>query len=226
MPEEKYMFGRIEFRTKKEVQAYVQKNMLHNIGKYPDGSSVNSDDFIFLMDLLKNHHDPSRKENIKDIFIQKNQRFKNNSRLFVIIKKNGEYQDFSYVKCIYKTEDIHFRRLMQACREAVYDDIYRFKTKEFIEGMTCPLSGKKLYWDNTHVDHKNILFHHIVHNFLKEHNLSENEIEIEHIDLTTRRHNKRIKNKLLREKFRNYHNKVATLQFLEEKENLKKQKIY
>lgn len=59
--------------------------------------------------------------------------------------------DFSYRQCL--SPATIYGRFNAACRNEVEDDIIDFKQRTFREGMTCPMTGRVLLWDDCDVDH-------------------------------------------------------------------------
>jgi len=71
-------------------------------------------------------------------------------RCFWVRGKKGRI-DFSYRQCL--TPATIYGRFNAACRNEVEDYIIDFKQRTFREGMTCPMTGRVLSWDDCDVDH-------------------------------------------------------------------------
>lgn len=88
--------GNFEFKNIIDIRKKAKNIILTNY----DNQHLNDDSLNFILDVLKFH--PKYEEKIKDmdyISVGKNNKY-NNSRCFVIVKKNGVIEDFSIQKCI------------------------------------------------------------------------------------------------------------------------------
>jgi hypothetical protein len=59
--------------------------------------------------------------------------------------------DFSYRQCLNPATT--YGRFNAACRNEIEEDVLDFKQRAFRDGMTCPVSGRVLSWDDCDVDH-------------------------------------------------------------------------
>lgn len=225
MSNAKYIYAGIEFKTKNHVDDYIRKDILNNVKKYPEDSSLDGKDTKFLLDLLEGHHDPDKKigAGVKKIKIRQDTDFNKRNRKFFIIRVDGTESNFSYKKCI--TPDSIVKKFQAACREAVSEDILYFKKQKLEEcSPMCPISGKLLNRHNSHVDHARPEFRNIVEQFIIENKIDIHSVEIECEDDMGCHHARRFKDKNIRNLFRVFHSENATLQLVFDKENLIKKR--
>lgn len=177
---------------------------------------LTEEDKKFLSSLLLRHPNSSTKIGcgIKDFFVGKG--------CFWVVRIDNSTTDFSYRMCIagktYPMQDFSI-----CCRQAVSEDVFYTKLKLFeaqnIDGfITCPISGQIVNFPNIHIDHHLPKFRDIVKSFIKENNIIVHEnlfkkedkqfgIQFQDINLSNR--------------FREYHNKIATYRLLSKTANIK-----
>jgi hypothetical protein len=191
--------------TKSEVKKIAQQ-ILH---KYKPGEKLKGKDLEFILELLKYHPEYKEKTKfgVKGIVVR-TYPLKKDTKQFRIITDDGREIEFSYLKCIYPKT--HKQKVMRAFREAIADQIIEFKKKYFKKNKPakCQVSRKPITWYNCHVDHV-IPFKVLVEQFLKEHNLTFDDIEIEDSPIENRP--PRIKDENLRHAWQEFHKKHAIL---------------
>jgi len=146
-----------QFKTKKEKQKYFS-NLL-NKGLCDSLKNKRLDDYNDFIELFKNHPDyPNKLEEVVDICIVKN---KLNNKAFELnlIKKDGTYDDISYIICISKRNPYY--DLNVALRNAIKNQILDFKNT--IKKYECEFCGSN---KEIQIDHE-ILFKKLTTEFLK-----------------------------------------------------------
>ena len=199
------------YETKGEV-ANLIKNILY---KYNIGDYVNSRDRQILLDLLKYH--PNYEQKIGcgisgfKIYITQYKR-----RGFMLIRINRSSTDFSYIKCI--TNPSLFTKIKLCCRNAIKDDIVKFKNNLFNkkQDVICPITNKILTKNNCHIDHYNPTFKEIFDNWYKNKTITENDINQSFDNNETTF----FTNESLKNNFRTFHNKIANLRAVSINANL------
>lgn len=179
-------------------------------------------DFYWLEELIKNHKEAEEKigAGVYAFRIQREPRY--NHRGFIIIRKDGTTIDFSYKQCFPPKRTTAKQKILDvvyAFRTAVDNFTYEYKLSRLKSNtFKSDLSGARE--DKLEVDHiYPLTFQQIVKDFIKKEQLDIFSIEV--VGNTIRE----LKDVNLREKFHEYHAKVAKLRLLTMKENLTQPKI-
>lgn len=115
------------------------------------GAPIEGDDDRFLRDLIALHPEAEAKIGcgVERFEVRGNEW---NGRTFWLIRHDGTATDFSFIKAL--SPPSAFQDFAKACREAVVDQVIRFKT-DALEGpgQVCPITGEPITRANAHVDH-------------------------------------------------------------------------
>ena len=175
------------------------------------GSKLVGDDFVFIMNLLRNHPRPDYKIGcgIEAIFVEMT-RYKN--RGFYALRKDGSRTDFSYIQCI--TPSSQAKKVKTACRTSIRSFIVEFKDWSFTgkNSVRCPLSNEIVFKQNCVVHHNVFSFEEIFCSWIEE-----KGIDIESIKLGGFEDNCEsvyFLNKVVEKSFVDFHNARADLQVL------------
>lgn len=134
--------------------------------------------------LLQNHHDRNKKigGGIKYFTVGKHP---TGNKCFIIIRKDGTSDDFSYLKCLEKTGNFSDKkRVLNAMRKAIVDQTMAFKENELKKGISCQFNGIELTNSNSEVDHK-IPFQLLVDNWLQLNHLNYDSIANQLVKVNT-----------------------------------------
>jgi hypothetical protein len=175
-----YVIGENTFRTKEEVERYIQRILY----AYQLGETVNSEDARFLLALLLNH--PKAQEKIgcgiQAFQIRQNQRF-TTKRGFYLIHWDGTEDDFSFMKCIYPSPPLAIFKAI--CRKLIGRRMYWIKVEHFIkhensEGkVQCPITRQWISRDQAHVDHAPpYTFERIMTEFLQTYGIQVDQVAL------------------------------------------------
>ena len=165
----KYTIYNQGFKTKKEIKEFIRSNFYD---KYGDYAEFGADDFLFMLDLLKQHPDAEKKLGCgpKSMWLQKMEMYGKQSRGFWLERHDGSKTDFSYNQCLRPTTS--WGEFSNACRTAVYPFIREFKQDFFDNNLGvayCPIKKIEMFFDTADVDHKPpMMFSTIVQLFLKQ----------------------------------------------------------
>ena len=198
------------FRTKGARDAYY-KAML---GRYLPGDRVSASDEAELRDLLALHPKAGEKIGV-GVACFDVRRSGKGSNCFWIIREDGSETDFSYLKCL-KGEPPIKAKVSAAFRDAVAQDVYAVRAALFAERdrVPCALTGQLLSVDEGHMDHQPpMTFDAIVAFFLAQESMTHSDVAI--IDGGDGRTAVELANPELAQRFRDYHNSVAKLAFVE-----------
>jgi len=218
--------GALDFKTKKSATEFYRSIL----NKYEVGSSVDDEDFSYLIDLLNYNSDKNSvllNEESKDeaddelftldnIFIDYHPIYKKTKCFYAVF--GDEEWLFSYLLAI--NEDLSDEKKFHiACRNSVKENLRNFKIQMFRnKPVKCAITKKILDWENCHIDHKSPLtFSVIVKTFLTSKN-----INISDIDLSYENSLWQFSDKQFKSEFVEYHNKVALLRVLSSEENEKR----
>jgi hypothetical protein len=138
------------------------------------GSCVKKDDFLFLCELFKNHHDWKNKSGsgVKHITIGL---AAYGTRCFIIIRNDNTTTDISY-RCAISPKS-KLSELKSACRCTIAPTILKFRDKNVIFGVTkCKLTGVILTKENTNIDHYNLTFAELFKEWVKSVDIDKIEI--------------------------------------------------
>lgn len=213
---EKISIGKKTY-SKKQLTEQCRKILY----RYEIGQMLDNEDSNFMTEVFKRHHNAKKKigcgiQNIRIIDQPPH-------RAFEIIRVDESSTDISYVKCInMKKERYDFK---EACRNAVKEDINEFKKSEFEKKqdehkrMTCPETGEKISYENSHVDHEAPnTFEKIVNDWIEMEKIEPNNIKIKGYD--DGEIGKEFEDEKVRQSFRLFHQKQAKLRITSPKGNL------
>ncbi len=164
------------------TQSALQKRIQEILYRYQVGQQLLHGDFLFMLEVLKNHPDYELKNGIgiKAIFVRQNPVYKQ-TRGFWLVRLDGSDTDFSYLECLKETS--HKKKFINACRVAIEPYTQKYKQAFFNdlngEIYTCPYTNEPLKFIGSHVDHKAPnTFQQLVKDFVKE-----NTIDISHVQV-------------------------------------------
>lgn len=206
------------FETKDMLKKHIQGIM----GKYEDRARLSEDDFDFMVDLLQRHENPEIKigVGIDYMYVTTNTTYGGRNREFWLVRIDGSQTDFSFMKCL--KHESRLQKFKKACRNAVAPTINEFKIECFLEGpsLCCPLSGEVMTLDNNcHVDHEAPnTFDVIVSDFITSTLVNVDEVEL--LTGEDGRVTVDFVDKVLEQKFVEFHNERAKLRLLSRLGNL------
>lgn len=193
--------GEIEFPTKESALEYF-KNILNSYDFNEELDTIDAKDVLALLELH-----PNIKEKIgvgiKSIRIG---RAKFNNKSFELIRLDNSTTLFSYTKRINSPKS-DFTRFIEACREAVQNDLINVKQNYFDTyskkgRVQCQETGKLLKWEELNIDHRQPnTFSIIVDRFIELNNLDLKQIEYVQIMGGPNK----LADEILKEKFIQYH---------------------
>jgi hypothetical protein len=208
------------FATQGEASAYF-KVML---GRYQPGQQVSPDDGLDLSALLERHDEYALKVGVglRHFEVMMTEQ---GTPCFRIVRTDGSGTDFSYPHCVRGHPPSRKQEVSQAFRRAVRFDLYRardtfFQTHKSADGLiTCAVTHERITPDQGHMDHRPPLtFEVIVTTFLEGRGLS-----VENVAITSGADEQTapdITDGPLAEAFRQYHARIAQLDFVKDKINL------
>ena len=214
-----YVIAGENFPTQSALRERIQEILY----RYQVGQQLLKNDFLFMLEVLKNHPDYELKNGtgIKAIFVRQNPVYKQ-TRGFWLVRLDGKETDFSYLECLKGTS--HEKKFINACRVAVEPYTQEYKRK-FFNGLngeiyTCPYTNEPLNFIGSHVDHKAPdTFQHLVKDFVKE-----NVIDISHVQIISAAGDNLLqdtfKDKKLEQAWIDFHNSRAKLQIISKEANL------
>ena len=151
--------------TKKEKTQMCQ-TILHKYPIYSDlgwGRITNQGEHDMLLHIFQNHPEWQLKKGVGIDFISVTLTSWK-TRCFQLHRVDGTTTDISYKACITKKHPAQI--FIEACRNAVREDIHRFRMQNVIYGVTtCEITGETLTRDNTHIDHYDMDFKTLLKNF-------------------------------------------------------------
>lgn len=209
--------GQKQFKTKKEAITHF-KEILNS---YNFQEKVSKEHFDDIIELLKYHPSKSKlTESIDTIIVDK---VKFNTKAFHYLNADGEFEAFSYLKCI-NGDNSAIQKFAKTCRDAVQDDIFSVKQQYFKINsnkgrVKCQETGELCKWEELVVDHRQPnTFSVIVDRFIEINSIDINSIEyIEVIDGVYK-----FSDDVIIEKFKNYHKEKANLRIVIKKVNSKR----
>jgi hypothetical protein len=209
-----------EFRTQAEAIEFF-KEMLH---RHRNGQDVIGEDYDMLLALLLRHPEAVTKIGcgVKRLY---KDRTDMPTSCFWIERVDNSKTDFSYRTAISAKGKSLYQVFLQACREAVHDDM-RLTKQLFFEKygnddgkVPCDITGEYVALYESHLDHmKPLTFQVLVHTFV-----CANEIEIKTEMLSRSQDGQFLSSFVdteLREKFRRYHHITAKLRIIKVEQNL------
>ena len=204
----------LHWPSKKAAKAFF-RSMLDG---YSDGDTVTQQDAKYLMDVLAMHPEAEVKIGcgVKRLYKDK--------ACFWLERLDGTRTDFSYRYCISGKPPTLKREFLNACRQAVRDDLMATKG-EILEriGSTdrmvkCSVTGKIIPFADVHLDHAApMTFEVIVKTFLAAHKIKPEDLS----PPGDKQWVTRFTNKRLEQDFPDYHNKVAVLRIVSSQVNLR-----
>jgi len=185
------------------MKDYIKNNILN---VYEDGKDLSNDDFLIMIDVLKEH--PSYEDKARGGVIRMwVETTMYGNKCFHLERQDGTKTDFSYLKCFNPSS--HRTDYLKACRKAVEPIIIDFKNKAYGK------LGKEV-----HVDHDlPYPFIKIARMFANIHSLDDIKIK--------RGDNKlgvEFEDKELEKEWIVFHNKYAKLRIISAEANLKLKK--
>lgn len=113
------------------TQGALKKRIQEILRQYKNEQELSNHDFLFMLEVLKNHPNYNIKNGIgiKKIFVRQNPVYKN-TRGFWLSRLDGSETDFSYLECL--TETKHEKKFLNACRVAIEPYTQEYKKKFLI----------------------------------------------------------------------------------------------
>ena len=170
-----YLINGRNFKSKTAAGDYIRSI----VDRYRDNQSIIGEDFEFLSELVLMHEESQQKIGcgISEIFITHEAEYGGQNRHFNIRRIDGTTTDFSWKKCLEANNPS--KDIYNALRQAIKDQIIKFKELSSYIGTQCPLSGEILTTSNCHVDHiKPDSFLNLVNEFLAHKKININYIKI------------------------------------------------
>jgi len=163
------------FGSKKELKDYVRAI----VARYSDDQLLSRSDLRFMKALLENHRwrDEKVGVGIALMTVKVNRPFA--TRGFWLTRFDGTTTDFSWLECI--DHPSQRKDVLAAMRAAVADQKQTFRTVFFATtpNPRCPLTGKPLSEEDSHVDHEAPLtFQKLAEDFI-----AENKIDVDAVVL-------------------------------------------
>lgn len=215
------VIGDLVFRTQKEATKFF-KDMLN---KYQDNETVNNGDHEILLNLIERHPEAEQKIGcgIKRFYRAPTDM---GTSCFWLEREDRTYTDFSYGSCVKARGKTLFQEFMEACRESVRDNLIATKNNYFSDNadeegkVECEITGEKITEEESHLDHmKPLTFQVIVATFIEANNIIVNR------NMLTESHDGQFQTAFvdqdIKDKFRNYHHRVAVLRVVKKGINLK-----
>ena len=210
-----------EFATQSEATEFF-KAMLN---RYKPGDAVINEDAFELAALLERHPEYNQKVGAGIDRFEVMLSTIHGTQYFKINRVDGSGTDFSYLTCIRGMAPSRKTEVSRAFREVVRMDLFRARDAFYskhrdVDGLlSCAVTKNKIRSDEGHMDHRPpMTFEVIVATFLAGRGLSCDSVPI-----TTGQDNQvttLIANDALTEAFRQYHERVAVLDFVEKTVNL------
>ena len=220
MPRQPIVINERTFRTQAETIDFF-KEMLN---RYRNGQDVTGDDYDMLLALLERHPEADKKIGcgVKRLY---KDRTEMPTSCFWIERIDGSTTDFSYLSAIKSKGKSLLQEFLEACRNAVHDDLRRTK-KSFFDKygnedgkVSCDITGDYIALYESHLDHmKPLTFQVLVITFV-----NANEIEIcpEMLSMSQdAQFRTSFVDPELRDRFRRYHHKTAKLRIITAERNL------
>ena len=208
------------FANQAEATAFF-KTMLNT---YEPKDRVSDDDALHLAALLERHTEYDQKVGcgVGHFTVMMTE---HGTQCFRVIRKDGSGTDFSYLHCIKGRAPSHKQEVAQAFRQAVRIDLFKardkfFSTHKDADGLVaCGKTGERIAPEDGHMDHMPpMTFEVIVTTFLQGRGLRLEDVPIsqgadEQVATT-------LTDKAISDAFRQYHEGVARLEFVEDRLNL------
>lgn len=219
MAKQPIVLNGVEFKFQKDAIEYF-KCMLN---RYGNGETVTEFDSDVLMSLLERHPKADKKIGcgVKRFY---KDRTDMPTSCFWVERKDGSKTDFSYLTALRAKSKSLYQEFMEACRNSVKDDL-RLTKMHFFEKyadkngkVECDITGEKIAFNESHIDHKKPLtFQVLVNTFI-----AANDIQIipEMFSHQDAQFQTTFTDPDLKGKFVRYHHKVAQLRIIKAKLNL------
>ena len=171
-----FQLDRWSFPTKKILYERLQDLL----GRTPPETILTGEDKDLLIALARTHYHKEELigPGIQGIIVGKNEF---GYRGFEVLRVDGTRQPWSFKKAIYPPETgiggWSISSIRSAFRAEVSDQTQAYKTKVIAQGKMCPISGHALSWDTTDIDHV-LPFSDLLKDFLKQHGLTLNQVEV------------------------------------------------
>ncbi len=207
------------WRSKTAAKAFFSAML----ARYEDGVTITQSDSGHLAAILANHPEASDKMGcgIARFYKDKVNKW---SSCFWLERLDGTKTDFSYRHCIDGKAPTLEHEFLNACRQAVRDDLMAAKADMLDKigiadrMVQCAVTGEIVPFANAHLDHAAPLtFEVIVKTFLAAHNITPTRE-----DLSSPQDGQwitRFTNRKLEEMFREYHNRMAVLRIVSQQAN-------
>lgn len=206
-----------KFKTKKALTEYVREL----IKDYDVGDYLYNNDFIFMMELLKNHDDYENKVGcgVVGIVVNSDNGRKGN-KYFCLVREDQSTTDFSWVKCINKCKNTQKDKFNKACRFAITEQILNYRESQRIGNKIKTENGNLIDAEDVHIDHI-YQFSNIVNNFITNY-----AVDIEKVEFLSQDNQlgTRFKDSVLENEFKVYHQRVSKLRAITIKENLSRKR--
>jgi hypothetical protein len=220
MPRQPIVINERSFRTQAETIEFF-KEMLN---RYRNGQDVVGEDNDMLLALLERHPEADKKIGcgVKRLY---KDRTEMSTSCFWVERTDGTKTDFSYISAVKAKGKSLFQEFLEACRNAVQDDLrltkQAFFEKHGNEGgkVPCDITGEYIALYESHLDHmKPLTFQVLVVTFV---NANEIEIKPEMLSMSQdAQFQTSFVDIELRDKFRRYHHKTAKLRIIKAERNL------
>lgn len=204
--------------TKEEVKVIMRKFSNKKI-------KPTNKEYKIVMDLLMNH--PSAEDKIGigvDYFFVQHLFWNKDSYMFIIHRKDGSIDDFSYLKCLSKNKDKPKKENWNAIfRGVIKNQIDSFKMAAYKEvgiesGFICSHTNLKYSKFHAHIDHVYPLtFDSILNEFITINKINLTDIELKHY----KDEQPKILNKEIFYAFQEFHKERAVLRIVSNSVNLK-----
>jgi hypothetical protein len=211
-----YVLGGEQFETKSAIAERVQDIFFNT----DEGCALVGEDLEFVKDLVKLHPDAEEKlkYGVRNILVLRNF---GGSKGFAIKNMRGTVEEFSYRKCLASKGSTKRGELARALRFAILGQVTDTKAKAFYESpvLLCPFTKEEITWETCHVDHAPpATFNFLVDEFLKQEGLTVQQVEV--IDTKRPADPRRLKSRVLEERWVTFHLERASLRVVSERANL------
>ena len=212
--------GELVFPTKNAAKEFF-KNML---ARYSDGEEINEEDSSCLNKLIERHPEAIQKIGcgIKRFFRQRTDK---GTSCFWLQRLDDTETEFSYPTCVDARGKSLYQEFSEACREAVQPDLIATKRAYFGdhadgEGkVACDVTGEMIRFNEAHLDHKKpMTFQVIVQTFMIAHSIIPSRLILS--DSIDQQFSTTFTDKMIAEKFRDYHHSIAKLRVIKSSLNL------
>lgn len=195
------------------------------LNRYQPGERVTNDDALELSALIERHPEYAQKVGSGVDHFEVMLSTIHGTQCFKAVRVDGTGTDFSYLTCIRGVPPSRKSQVSLALREVIRMDLYRARDAFYSKHrdanglLSCAVTKAKLHSDEGHMDHRPpMTFEVIVTTFLGGRGLSYDNVVI-----TSGQDNQvtpRIADDVMAETFRQYHQRVAVLDFVGKAVNL------